>query len=49
VVLDGDELGRVADLVVRDGWQRPDAGFGIEELRAVVVAVTGRDPGPAYR
>ena len=48
-VLDGDELGRVADLVVRDGWRRREVGFGIAELRAAVVAVTGCDPGPACR
>jgi hypothetical protein len=47
-VLDEGELGQIADLVVEDGWLRPDAGFGLEDLRVVVVSVTGRDPGPAY-
>jgi hypothetical protein len=46
VVLDGEELGQIADLVVYGGWQRHGGGFGLEELRAVVVLVTGRDPGP---
>jgi hypothetical protein len=49
VVLDDDELGQVADRVVQDGWRRPETGFGLEDLRAVVVVVTGRDPGPAQR
>jgi hypothetical protein len=44
VVLDGEELGQIADLVVYGGWRRHGGGFGLEDLRAVVVVVTGRIP-----
>ena len=44
-VMDLDELYRVADAVTASGWVEPEWPLRARDLRRVVRAVTGRDPG----
>jgi hypothetical protein len=43
-VLDRDELDEIADRAVDDTWSGGSQPLGLDELRAFVVEVTGRDP-----
>jgi hypothetical protein len=43
-VLDRDELDEIADRAVDDTWSGGSQLLGLDELRAFVAEVTGRDP-----